>query len=213
MTTIDTNPATPTVPAKSRRRTIVRTLGATTLTLGVIAAGGYLWLDRTSEVHNTGVAECTSVVPDGGSDTDLRAVCTTLSTMTAAWGRNDADAYGATFTENATYTTFLGTHYQGRGDLTEAHRALFDGFLKGTKLADSYLDARFYGGTVAIVTSRGDRYSDDKPAELSKTQTYTLVREQDGRWRIAAFQNTQRNPVMERVSFLFDPATKPLAEQ
>ncbi|MFE9788497.1 hypothetical protein ACFYO7_24275 [Nocardia salmonicida] len=40
-------------------------------------------------------------------------MCATLSAMTDAWDRNDTDAYGATFTENATYTTFIGTHYQG----------------------------------------------------------------------------------------------------
>ncbi|MGW2661428.1 SgcJ/EcaC family oxidoreductase [Nocardia tengchongensis] len=202
-----------TTPPRSRGRTVLRALGATTLVLGVAAAGGYAWLSQTSDVRNSGVAECTSITPDGGSTADLQGVCGTIDRMTAAWGRNDADAYGATFTENATYTTFLGTHYQGRADLTAAHRALFSGFLKGTKLADSFLDARFYGGNVAIVTTRGDRYDDERPSELSKTQTYTLVRESDGQWRIAAFHNTQRQPVMERISFLFDSATKPRAER
>ncbi|MCZ4557887.1 SgcJ/EcaC family oxidoreductase [Rhodococcus maanshanensis] len=210
MTAVDTKPTT---SGKSRRRTIVRVLGATALALGVTAAGGYLWLNQTSEVRNTGVAECTTVTPDGGSDADLRGVCATLSAMTEAWGRNDADAYGAVFTENASYTTFIGTHYQGRSDLTAAHRALFIGFLKDTKLADSYLGVRFYAGNVAIVTSRGDRYENDRPAGLSKTQTYTLVREQDGQWRIASFHNTQRQRVMERISYIFDPETKPQAER
>lgn len=211
--TIATAAESTTAPRKSRHRTVFRALGVATLALGITAAGGYVWLSQTSDVRNVGVAECASLIPDGGSADDLRGVCGTLTNMTAAWGRNDADAYGATFTENATYTTFLGTHYEGRDDLTEAHRALFSGFLKGTKLADSYLDARFYGGNVAIVTTRGDRYDDDRPSELSKTQTYTLVREQDGQWRIASFQNTQRQRVMEKISFLFDPATKPQAER
>ncbi|MGW6378570.1 SgcJ/EcaC family oxidoreductase [Rhodococcus sp. NPDC055112] len=210
MTIVDTEPTT---SGRSRRRTIVRALGGATLALGVTAAGGYLWLNQTSEVKNAGVAECTTVTPDGGSNSDLLGVCATLSAMTAAWDRNDADAYGAVFTENASYTTFIGTHYQGRGDLTAAHRALFAGFLKDTKLADSYLGARFYGGNVAIVTSRGDRYENDRPDELSKTQTYTLVRELDGQWRIASFHNTQRQRVMERISYLFDPETKPQAER
>lgn len=203
----------PTMPRQKRRRTAVRALGVATLTLGVVAGGGYLWLDRTSGVRDAGVAECTQLTPDGGNADDLRAVCGTIAAMTAAWDRNDADAFGATFTENATYTTFLGTHYAGRRDLTEAHRALFAGFLKGTELADSFLGVRFFGDDVAIVTSRGDRYEDDRPAELSKTQTYTLVREADAHWRIASFHNTKRQPVMERVSFLFDPATKPEAER
>lgn len=204
---------TPPTPRRSKWRTAVCVLGATTLALGIAATGGCVWLDQTAEIRNTGVAECTDVVPDGGSTADLRAVCETIGTMTAAWGRGDADAYGATFTENATYTTFLGTHYTGRRDLTEAHRALFSGFLKNTELADSFLGVRFYGTDVAIVTSRGDRYEGERPTELSKTQTYTVVREADGRWRIAGFHNTQRQTVMERISFLFDPATEPETER
>ncbi|MGO4614810.1 SgcJ/EcaC family oxidoreductase [Nocardia sp. 2YAB30] len=204
--------ATP-VPRKSRRYRVARAAGVTALALGIAAGGGYLWLDKTDRVHNTGTAECTRIIPDGGTDADLRSVCAALATMTAAWGRNDADAYGAAFTENASYTTYLGTHYQGRRDLAEAHRTLFDGFLQGTELADSYLGVRFYGSDVAIATSRGDTYKKDRPAELSKTQTYTLVRESDGQWRIAAFHNTKRQPVMERISFLFAPGTKPEAER
>lgn len=210
MTTTTTESAP---PRTTRRRKVVRALGVTALALGIAVGGGYLWLDRTSEIRNTGVAECASLTPEGGSAADLRGVCDTLDALTAAWDRGDADAYGALFTENATYTTFLGTHYTGRRDLTEAHRALFSGFLKGTRLADSFLAARFYGTDTAIVTSRGDRYEGDRPAKLSKTQTYTLVRENDGIWRIAAFHNTQRQPIMERISFRFDPATEPEAER
>ncbi|MBF6191551.1 SgcJ/EcaC family oxidoreductase [Nocardia implantans] len=203
----------PTVSPGTRRRTVARVVGVAALAAAVGVGGGYLWLDRTSDVRDAGVAACVDVVADGGSADDLRAVCATIATMTAAWDRNDADAFGASFTENATYTTFLGTHYAGRRDLTEAHRALFSGFLKGTELADSFLGVRFFGADVAIVTSRGDRYEGDRPAKLAKTQTYTVVRETDGRWRIASFHNTKRQPVMERISFLFDPATEPEAER
>ncbi|MFD7865236.1 hypothetical protein [Streptomyces sp. NPDC059783] len=71
-----------------------------------------------------------------------------------------------------------------------AHRALFSGFVKGTGLAEG-----------------------DRPGAADLTKTYTLVREGDGHWRIAAFHNTQRKNVMERLSFLRDPATVPDAEK
>lgn len=200
-------------PTKSRRRTVAKVLGVSVLTVGIAAAGGYVWLDHTSDVRNQGIAECADVTPDGGTAADLHGVCATLAEMTAAWNQGDADAYGAVFTENATYTTFVGTYYDGRRDITEGHRALFSGFVKGSKLADSYLGIRFFGADTAIVTTRGDRYDGERPTELSKTQTYTMVREQDGRWRIAAFQNTKRQRVMERISFLFDANTKPEAER
>ncbi|MEV1290835.1 hypothetical protein [Pseudonocardia sp. NPDC049635] len=43
-------------------------------------------------------------------------------------------------------------------------------------------------------------------------QTYTVV-DDDGQWRIASFQNTKRNALMERVQFLVDPGSRPLAER
>ncbi|WP_331737864.1 SgcJ/EcaC family oxidoreductase [Streptomyces sp. NBC_01276] len=209
--------ATPPASPHRRRRTLKRALIATVLTLGLTAGGGYLWLDSTSDVKVTGTAECTAVTPAGtgfsNSFGDRDAVCGVLSSLAAAWGAADADAYGALFTQDATYTTYVGTHYQGRADITEAHRALFDGFVKGTKLADSILGIRFLGPDAAVVTSRGDTYTGGRPGELSKVQTYTLTRESDGQWRIAAFQNTQRQPVMEKVSFLLSPGTVPGAEK
>lgn len=143
------------------------------------------------------------------------AVCGVLASLVDAWNDNDAEAYGRLFTEDATYTTFVGSHYQGRKDITDAHRALFAGFLKDTELADSILDIRFLTPDTAIVTGRGDTYTGDRPApgKLSKVQTYTFVREASGEWRVAAFHNTKRRPVMERISFLLAPDTRPAAEK
>ncbi|MFD0361959.1 SgcJ/EcaC family oxidoreductase [Nocardia sp. GCM10030253] len=217
----DTSTATPEITTaankpRPRRRILSRVLAASAITIGVAAGGGYLWLDRTSDVHNLGTTACTTVTPSGAvpSPQSVQDICDLLDELTAAWGRGDADAYGALFTEDATYTSYMGTYYQGRTDIAEGHRALFGGFVKGTELADSILGIRFYGSDTAVVTSRGDTYKGDRksPEDLSKAQTYTVVR-QDGHWRIAAFHNTQRKNVMERISFLYDPDTRPAAER
>ncbi|MEU8345082.1 SgcJ/EcaC family oxidoreductase [Spirillospora sp. NPDC048832] len=220
--TIESAATTTAAPSKARRprgRRVKRILGLSALVLGLAGAGGYLWLSGTSGVRNVGEPDCENVTPTGaaadGHADDHAGVCATLRALTDAWGRGDADAYGKVFTEDATYTTYVGTYYEGREDIVEGHRALFRGFLKGTKLADSFLSVRFYGPSTAVVTSRGDTYKGKakKPGDLSKTQTYTLVRQDDGVWRIAAFHNTKRQRVMERISFLFAPDTRPAAER
>lgn len=144
---------------------------------------------------------------------DRKAVTDVIAGLIDAWRRADADAYAALFTEDATYVTFVGTYYQGRRDIAESHRTLWAKFLKGTRLADEILDVRFPGPDTAVVTGRGDSYKKDRPAKLSKVQTYTLVREGDGRWRIAAFQNTKRKPLMEAMSFKTAPGTIPGAQR
>lgn len=141
---------------------------------------------------------------------DRAAIAAVLADLVDAWGRHDADAYGALFTEDATYVTFVGTHYQGREDIAESHRTLWEKFARGTKLADELLGIRFLGADAAVVTSRGDTYKGEPPAKLSKVQTYTFVR-QAGHWRIAAFHNTKRKPLMEAISFKSAPGLIPLA--
>ncbi|MFE6835279.1 SgcJ/EcaC family oxidoreductase [Streptomyces sp. NPDC057705] len=197
------------------KKTAKRAALATAAVLALGAAAAYLYLDTTSGIQRTGTENCADVIPAGANRADGEAICATLDALTDAWARGDADAYGRQFTEDGTYTTYIGSHYEGRADITEGHRALFSDYVKGSKLAASYLDLRFLGKDAAVLTGRGDDYTGGRPgpAELSKVQTYTLVRDTDGAWRIAAFHNTKRQNVMERFSFLYSPATAPKAEK
>ncbi|MEU9802970.1 SgcJ/EcaC family oxidoreductase [Streptomyces sp. NPDC051000] len=197
------------------RKTVKRAALTTAVVLAFGAAAAYVYLDTTSGIRRTGEENCADVIPAGANTADGEAICATLDALIDAWARSDADAYGRLFTEDGTYTTYVGSHYEGRADITEGHRALFKDFVKGTKLAASYLDLRFLGKDAAVLTGRGDDYTGGRPglADLSKVQTYTLVRDTDGAWRIAAFHNTQRQNVMERFSFLYSPATAPKAEK
>ncbi|WP_336110355.1 SgcJ/EcaC family oxidoreductase [Streptomyces sp. PTD9-10] len=144
---------------------------------------------------------------------DVAAITSVLNELVAAWERHDADAYGELFTADATYITYVGTFYKGRQDIVDSHRTLFTGFLKGTRLADEVLDIRFHGTDTAVVNGRGDTYKGKRPSKLTKIQTYTLVRGSDGAWRIAAFHNTKRKPLMESVSYRFAPGLVPAAER
>ncbi|HET7315237.1 SgcJ/EcaC family oxidoreductase [Salinisphaera sp.] len=140
---------------------------------------------------------------------DYHAITSVLTSLIEAWGQHDAEAYGAQFTIDATYVTYIGTCYSGRPDIVKSHRALFQKFLKGTRLADEITSLRFFGLDTAIVTSRGDTYKSKQPKKLTKVQTYTFVRQEDGQWRIAAFQNTRRKSLMEAVAFKLLPETIP----
>lgn len=141
---------------------------------------------------------------------DKRSKITEMFTsLIDAWDRNDAEAYAAHFTDNATYITYIGTCYRGRRDIVESHRVLFNKFLKDTRLISEINDIRFFGLDTAVVTGRGDTYKGKQPQKLSKVQTYTMVREDDGKWRIAAFHNTKRKPLMEAISFNLARGTIP----
>jgi uncharacterized protein (TIGR02246 family) len=141
-------------------------------------------------------------------ESDIAAIREVIEQSRLAWGRGDGAAYGACFTADATDVTFVGTVYRGGTEIGRAHQALFDSFLAGTRLSLEIVDVRRYGTDTAVVLTRGD-VAKGTPRRLGKLATYTVVRDGDGRWRIAAVQKTQRKPLMEAISFLFKPETRP----
>ncbi|MEV5570292.1 SgcJ/EcaC family oxidoreductase [Spirillospora sp. NPDC052269] len=144
--------------------------------------------------------------------TDTAAITAVLDRLSAAWAAGDGAAYGAEFTEDATYITYIGTFYKGADEIGSAHQVLFDSFLKGTRLASETQSIQLTGPDSAVVITRGANPKGDRPAKLDKIQTYTLVRRADGAWKVAAFQNTKRKPLMEAFSFKVQPASKPAAD-
>lgn len=202
---------------RRRRRRVAISSAALLAIVALVMAGGYWWLKAGAAVHHVGADSCPDVPVHApaldGAEVEIRAeICAAIDELGRAWADHDADAYGAVFTDDATYVTFAGTYYSGREDIVRSHAALYDGPLEGTRLTDSFLELRILTDDVALLTTRGDTYDDEAPDQPSKVQTYTFVREDDA-WRIAAFQNTQRKPVMEQVQFRMLPDTRPHAER
>ncbi|SCF11008.1 conserved hypothetical protein [Micromonospora viridifaciens] len=142
------------------------------------------------------------------TEPELAAIRELLTRNQDAWNRGDGAAYGACFTADATDVTYVGTVYRGGPEIGRAHQALFDSFLNGTRLHLQILDIRRYGADTAVVITRGD-VTKKTPRRLGKLATYTLVRDNDGQWRVAAVQKTRHKPLMEAISFKLQPATKP----
>lgn len=142
--------------------------------------------------------------------TSADAVTAVLDRLTTAWNAGDGAAYGAEFTADATYITYVGTLYVGGIEIGAAHQDLFESFLKGTRLTSEIVDIRFTGPDTAVVITRGDVHK-GRPGRLRKIQTYTVIRQETGDWKVAAFQNTKHKALMEAISFKARPATKPAA--
>ncbi|MEV4125005.1 SgcJ/EcaC family oxidoreductase [Nocardia sp. NPDC049707] len=140
--------------------------------------------------------------------TDIDAIRALIARSQDAWNRGDGTAYGACFTADATDVTYPGTIYWGSAEIGNAHQVLFDSFLKGTKLWTEILDIRRYGTDTAVIVCAGES-SKKQPKKLGKRATYTVVRDADAEWKIAAVQKTQRKPLLEAITFKFQPASRP----
>ncbi|WP_163506226.1 SgcJ/EcaC family oxidoreductase [Fodinicola acaciae] len=128
------------------------------------------------------------------SETDqIHAVTARLA---AAWAAGDATAYGAEFTEDADYVVFNGTHLKGRQAIVDTHRWLFDGPLKGSRIAGSAsapASVRFVRPDVAILITAGAVASGDAAPAPGQDSVQTTVFVKNGdQWRVASFQNTRK---------------------
>lgn len=132
---------------------------------------------------------------------DRSAILDLLGRVADAWNAGDAAAYADLFTEDADYVTFFGQNMPGRAAIEEAHRRLFEGPLRGSRLTG--LDRpeghriRFVRLDVAIVVTGGGSSldgGDTSDPDRQSTLMFVAVRD-DGRWRFAAFQNTRRSAV------------------
>ena len=131
---------------------------------------------------------------------DEAAVRALVQRMNDAWG--DADAYAAVFTEDADYVIFDGTHLPGRSAIAEAHRPLFERFMKGTRLVAEPPAVRFLAPDVALVHGKGAilRARQRRPSRRRiSVQTLVAVKGEDG-WRLTAFQNTRYRPFAQTLA-------------
>jgi uncharacterized protein (TIGR02246 family) len=123
------------------------------------------------------------------------------SRMAAAWDAGDAAAYAALFTSDATYVVFDGTVLQGAKAIEDVHRFLFEGPLRGSRMAAAQTagadpvppEVRFLRPDVALMLVRGEIQPDGESGaapDRASVVSLVLVDTPDG-WQIAAFQNTR----------------------
>jgi uncharacterized protein (TIGR02246 family) len=127
---------------------------------------------------------------------DTAAIQERLGQLFEHWNQGDARAYAACFTDDVDYVAFDGSHLQGRQANEEAHRALFDGVLRGSTMEGEVKSIRFLAPDVALIHSEGAiklRWQRKAPKGRRSIQTMVAVR-REGVWSFTAFQNTRIQP-------------------
>lgn len=131
---------------------------------------------------------------------DVTAIEGLLHRLSDAWNAGDADAYGEIFTDDATYVTVIGTVSNGRAEITQVHRWLFENALKGSTMTDggkTDREIRFLTPDVAVVVGTGGGSTlpgQEFTPERASVVSFVAVRDGDG-WRFAHFQNTRVTPM------------------
>jgi uncharacterized protein (TIGR02246 family) len=128
--------------------------------------------------------------------TDNRAdsVLTVIQAVYDAWADNDADAFAALYTEDATVVQ-PGIHKKSQDEIRTTMAAGFAGPLKGSRVLDEPRSVTFLGPDTAIVITEGGVLmagQTELPSERLVRATWVLAN-RAGRWYVAAYQNSPAN--------------------
>jgi len=128
-------------------------------------------------------SNATSVLDDSA----VRAV---LDGVYAAWADNDADAFVASYAENAT-AVLPGSYLRDKEAIRATMASVFAGPLKGSSAIHDVQSIRFVGAEAAIVISKGAVLlaGQTEPASDSRALETWVLSKADGNWRVEAFHN------------------------
>jgi len=129
----------------------------------------------------------TSTTTQTEAEREVRAVFQEVYT---AWANNDAEAFVAPYTDDAT-VVMPGIFNRGKDNMRAYMAAAFAGPLRGSRGIDEPQDIRILGGDTAIVVSEAGILMAGEtslPADRLRRATWVLTR-RDGAWRIAAYHN------------------------
>jgi uncharacterized protein (TIGR02246 family) len=133
-----------------------------------------------------------SVGTGQGTAQDEDAIRKAIADYDETWNRHDMKAHAQLFTEGADFVSVVGAYLQGRGEIEAQHAEMHAGDYKDSQMTTMSLAVRFLTPDVAVVHRGAEAIFNRGQVKRRWFMTLVMTR-QDGRWLIAAAQNTQRS--------------------
>ncbi len=135
----------------------------------------------------------------GGERDPEQTIRKVIADLASAWNRHDMKVYTALFSEDADYVSGAGSWWRGRREIEKEHAERHAAVFKESRVTITGTSIRLLQPEIAIVHStwelEGLKDPDGRDLPGRKgILTQVVAREQDGRWRIVASQNTDIPP-------------------
>ena len=136
------------------------------------------------------------------SQDETAAIRNVETGLQEAWNHHDAKAFASLFTEDADCVNVVGWWWKGRPQIenkvADSHVFMF----RDSTYTNDEVHIRFLTAQIAVVHVRwsmvGHRNPDGSPGQPRKGIQTHILQEQEGKWLIAVFNNTDSVP---EVSF------------
>ncbi len=122
------------------------------------------------------------------ADLIARAV---LERLENAWNQGDGEAFGAVYTDDASFVTIRGEHLRGRGSIAAGHHGILATIYAGSTNRMHLIDARALADDVILASAQSTLDAPHGPLQgvHIATSTSVMIRNGDD-WSVAATQNT-----------------------
>jgi uncharacterized protein (TIGR02246 family) len=107
--------------------------------------------------------------------------------MADGWNAGSGKGFAAPFALNADYVVVNGMHIKGHPAIEAGHQQIFDTIYKGSKNEATVVGVRFLRPDVALLHTRWKLKVGGEEANAISTIVAT---KENGKWTVAAFQNT-----------------------
>jgi uncharacterized protein (TIGR02246 family) len=152
-----------------------------------------------SDMHITGndnVIGYNMIEPPSSTSTseDEVAIRFLYQQLMDGWNKGTGEAFAAPFAEDGDLVGFDGTHLKGQKEIVSFHQQLFNSYVKGSRLVGKVRKVRFLTSDVALMHVIGGTImagQTDIDPERNSVQTIVAMKDNKGKWRLAAFQNTR----------------------
>ncbi len=118
---------------------------------------------------------------------DETAIRANVGQMQKGWNAKSGAEFAKPFAENADYVVINGLHLKGRQANATTHQQIFDTIYKDSNISLEIEQIRFLRPDVAVVHVHGIL---TLKTEVHHVRITLVMTKSDGRWEIAAFQNT-----------------------
>ena len=116
--------------------------------------------------------------------------------LVSAWAAQDAEAFSQLFIQDGTMI-LPGVYKKGREDIRKHMEAGYAGPYKGTSVTGTPLEIKPLGSDAfALITVGGVLAPGEKEVSAKEAirASWILVKDDDGTWRLAVYQNCPRDP-------------------